>query len=163
MRARAQLAELLRGDGKGVQALQHYEGMLELNPNDNQGVRYPLLGCYLVHGRLQAAAKLLHDYDGDIMAVFPWGRVLERFLSGDRPGATKALKLARRVNPFVEEYFSGLARVPAEMPDTYALGSEEEAMVCFDCLAAAWVKHLPAMFWLMDRIHGGGAPRSRSH
>ncbi|HWS98455.1 MAG TPA: tetratricopeptide repeat protein [Candidatus Methylomirabilis sp.] len=161
MRAKAQLAELLRSDGKGVQAMHQYEGLLELNPNDNQGVRYPLLGCYLAHGRLQAAAKLLHDYDGDIMAVYPWGRVLERFLSGDRPGATKALKQARRVNRFVELYFSGLAPVPTEMPDTYALGSEEEAIVCFDCLATAWTKHLPAMFWLMDRLHGGAPPRTK--
>lgn len=162
MRAKAQLAELLRADGSGVQALRHYERMLELNPNDNQGVRYPLLGCYLAHGGLQEAAKLLHDYDGDPTATFTWGRVLERFLAGDRKGAAKALKLARKDNPFVEQFFSGLMPMPKGMPDSYSLGSAEEAMICFDHLGAAWVKNQPAMFWMMDRLYGGTALGQKS-
>jgi len=159
MRAKAQLAELLRADGSGVQALRHYEGMLELNPNDNQGIRYPLLGCYLAHGRLLDATRLLHDYRGDIMATFAWGRVLERFLTGDRKGAAKALKLARKGNPFMEQFFSGTMPIPKEMPDSYSLGSVEEAMICFDQLGAAWVKNQHAMFWMMDRLYSGTALR----
>lgn len=162
MRARLQLAELLRADGSGAQAVEHYAGLLELNPNDNQGVRYPLLGCYLAHGRLQDATKLLHNYRGDIMATFAWGRVLERFLAGDRKGAAKALKTARKGNPFMEQFFCGVMRPPEEMPDTYSLGSEEEALICVDHLAAAWVKHQPAMLWMMDRLYGEAAPRLKS-
>ena len=154
MRARAQLAELLRAAGSDVQAMQHYEGMLELNPNDNQGLRDPLLGCYLAHGRLEKAAKLLHDYEGDAMATFAWGRVLERFLAGDRPGAKRALKNARKGNPFVEMFFTGKLRMTGEMPDSYSLGSKEEAMICFDHLGAAFLKNQPAMFWVLEQIYG---------
>ncbi len=152
MRARVHLAELLRDADSGVQAMQHYEGLLELNPNDNQGIRYPLLGCYLAHGRLQEAAKLLHDYRGDMMATFAWGRVLERFLAGDRAGAKKALKSAHAGNPFVGLYLSGQKRLPGEMPDSYSLGSEEEAAICLDQIGAAWAKHKDAVFWLVDQI-----------
>lgn len=162
MRARLQLAELLRAAGSGVQAMQHYEGMLELNPGDNQGVRYPLLGCYLAHGRLQEAAKLLRDYRGDVMASFAWGRVLERFLAGDRAGAKKALKSARAGNPFVELHLSGQGRLPDEMPDSYSLGSEEEAAICLEQIGAAWAKHKDAVFWILDQIYGAVAPGRRT-
>lgn len=160
MRARLRLAEFLRAAGNGVQAMEHYAGVLELNPDDNQGVRYPLLGCYLAHGRLREAEKLLQAYDGDIMATWAWGKVLERYLADDRSGALKALRAARRGNPYVELYFSGQTRLPEGMPDTYGLGSREEALICFDHLAAAWAKR-DAIFWLLDRIVGTPAVRGK--
>jgi tetratricopeptide (TPR) repeat protein len=41
MRARQQLAEMLRGVGCLQDAIGHFSAMLVLNPGDNQGVRYP--------------------------------------------------------------------------------------------------------------------------
>ncbi len=158
MRARVQLAELLRSLGHGRKAIGHYEALLELNPNDNQGVRDLLLGCYLAHSELAAATKLLKRYERDSMATFAWGRVLERFLAGDRKGAERALKMARKRNRFVELYFSGLKKLPDELSETYSLGSEEEAILCFDHLAAAWLKHQPAMFWLLSHVYGPASP-----
>lgn len=163
MRARAELAELLRSAGSTVQATQHYAGLLELNPNDNQGVRYPLLGCYLAQGRLRDAAKLLSDYRGDSMATFAWGEVLLRLLADDRRGAKKALNQARAENLYVELYFSGQAPVPNDLPDSYTLGSREEAAICFDHLGAAWAKHYDALFWLMDQFYGATGPSRRKH
>lgn len=154
MRARLQLADLLRGLGHTRKAIGHYEALLELNPNDNQGVRDPLLGCYLAHDELGPATKLLNQYEDDAMATFAWGRVLERFLAGDRKGAERALKTARKQNHFLELYLTGMKRLPDDLPETYSLGSEEEAVICFDHLGAAWVKHQPAMFWLLGKLCG---------
>jgi tetratricopeptide (TPR) repeat protein len=162
MRARMDLAELERSLGHGRQAMGHYEALLELNPNDNQGVRYPLLGCYLAHGELIRAAKLLETYKDDGMAVFVWGRVLERFLAGDRKAAVRELKHARGGNPFVELFFSAQMSAPDQMSDTYTLGSKEEALICFDYLGAAWAKNREAMFWLLDRIYGPMYVRGKS-
>ena len=77
MRTRAHLAELLRQTGRPAEAIGHFEALLELNPNDNQGNRDPLLGCYLAAGNLEGARRLLEDYREAGLAVFAWGRVLD--------------------------------------------------------------------------------------
>jgi len=46
MRALDRLANELKEAGLNLDAIGIYERMLELNPNDNQGVRDPLLGLY---------------------------------------------------------------------------------------------------------------------
>jgi tetratricopeptide (TPR) repeat protein len=126
MRALEHLATVLRARGSNLEAIKNYEKMIGLNPGDNQGVRDPLLGLYLATGKLEGARKLHDDYGDDSMANFAWGRVLERFLSGDKPGAVAALKKARKANPFVELYLSGRRNLPKGMPDMYSPGSNSK-------------------------------------
>ena len=152
MRARQQLAEMLTEAGLLQDAISHYEAMLELNPNDNQGVREPLLGLYLRIGDLDRAGKLLRRYKRDASATFAWGRVLERFLAADMEAATAALKTARKENPFMELYMSAQRTFPKDMPDSYAMGSPEEAIVSLETLAPAWMAHPEAMFWLLTQV-----------
>ena len=160
MRARMELAALHRGEGHIRKAIAHYEGLLELNPNDNQGVRDELLGCYLAAGELEGARGLLKQYGNDmIMATFAWGRVLERYLSRDLAGARAALQRARKANRFVELYFAAARTLPESLPDTYSLGSEEEAVLCVANLMGAWVKHQDALFWLLDQFYLPASPR----
>ena len=83
MRALAQLADLLSGGGLNLDAIRIYEKMLVLNPDDNQGVRDPLLGAYLCVDDLMGAARLLKKYKEDRSANFAWGRLLERVMAGD--------------------------------------------------------------------------------
>ncbi len=158
-RARLNLAEVLRAVGLEQDAIAHYEGLLEVNPNDNQGLRYVLLGSYLAQDRLDDARKLPRDYPGDDMASFAWGKVLERYLAGDHTGAQRALKSARRGNPFVELYLSGQREPPDSMPGSYSLGSDEEALICVDSVGAAWAKHPAAIFWLMEQLLAGKPAR----
>jgi tetratricopeptide (TPR) repeat protein len=73
MRARQRLAALLLEAGRRDEALAEYEALLDLNPNDNQGIRDILLGQYLFTGRLDRATKLLKAYADDASAVFTWG------------------------------------------------------------------------------------------
>ena len=155
MRALAQLAGLLRGVGLNADAIKHYEKILELNPNDNQGVRDPLVGLYLATGNLDGARKLLQDYEKDGSANILWARVLYLFLSGDKPGATAALELAREENRFVELYLSGRKGLPKAMPEMYSPGSEEEAVLVLDNMSFAWAEHMDASYWLLDQLKGG--------
>jgi tetratricopeptide (TPR) repeat protein len=152
MRALAELANLLRSLGKHTEAIGTYEKMLELNPGDNQGVRYLLLGLYLVVGNLAGADRLLKTYKNDAGANVAWARVLERFLSGEKKAATAALKTARKENGFVELYMGGKKKLPAYLPDGFAPGSEEEAILCVDTLAAAWASHPEAVLWLATQV-----------
>jgi len=65
MRARQELADLLRDEGRADEAIKHYDAMLDLNPNDNQGVRDLLLACYLTCGDLDGARRLFDQYEED--------------------------------------------------------------------------------------------------
>jgi predicted SpoU family rRNA methylase len=64
--------------------------------SSNQGVRYALLSTLLALGRLEGVRKVFEGYSGEFEfnAVFAWGKVLERFLSGDLLGASTALAAA---------------------------------------------------------------------
>jgi tetratricopeptide (TPR) repeat protein len=158
MRALEHLAGVYSAEGFIKAAIEIYEKMLMLNPGDNQGVRDPLLGLHLALGGADEAGKLLEAYDGDSMANFAWGRVLERFLSHDLPGASAALKIARTQNRFVELFLSGQKKLPSQMPGSYSPGSEEEAILCLDNLALAWGNFKPASLWLMEQLMKEAAP-----
>jgi tetratricopeptide (TPR) repeat protein len=150
MRARERLAEVLRVAGRLNEAAAEYQAMLELNPNDNQGVRYSLLPCLLMLNRLADARKLFEKYPGEFEfnAVFAWGRVLERFLAGDLSGAEAALAVARKQNPHMQVYVKGHRQPPRFLPEAYAPGSKEEAVCFAEVLQAAWAKYPAAFKWL---------------
>jgi Flp pilus assembly protein TadD len=63
MRARAGLAGALLKLGDDDAAISHYREMLKLNPGDNQGVRYILLGYLLRRGEKAALKELLAAYE----------------------------------------------------------------------------------------------------
>jgi len=152
MRARCDLANLLLDNGQMDKAVVHFEAMIDLNASDNQGLRYTLLGCYLSEDNLSAARRLLRQYKENVSAFFNWGRTLEQILSGDFDGAEKALKQARASNQFVELYLTGKKKLPQSLPDSYSLGSEDEAVICMDILGKAWAGHPGALIWLLRQI-----------
>jgi len=150
MRARQRLAEALRVAGRLDEAVAEYHAMLELNPFDNQGVRYSLLPCLLMLNRLEMARKLFEKYPEEprFNAVFAWCCVLERFLSADLAGAKAALVAARKQNPHMQAYVKGHRQRPSLLPEAYAPGSKQEAMCFAEALQAAWAKHPFALKWL---------------
>jgi len=150
MRAREMLAEHLRVAGQVEEAIAEWQAMLELNPGDNQGVRYALLGSLLALNRLEEARKLFEKYpeEFEFNAAFAWGRVLERFLSNDLAGVTTALAVARKQNPHMQVYVKGHRQLPREVPEAYAPGSKEEAICFAEGVRAAWEKHPAALKWL---------------
>jgi tetratricopeptide (TPR) repeat protein len=156
MRALDRLASELKEAGLNLDAIGIYERMLELNPNDNQGVRDPLLGLYLTVGDLKGAGKLFKKYENDALANFAWGRVLERFLADDRAGAKAALEIARAANHHVELYMTARKPLPEDPPEMYSPGSEEEAVLLLSNLGDAWAAHKEATFWLFDELQPDG-------
>lgn len=148
MRARSFLVEGLRMIGKTAEAIRQAEGMLELNPNDNQGIRDSLLGMYLETGNLEGAQKLFKKYPSEYFAVFLWGRVLERYLSGDLEGAARIYRKASERNPHVLDYLTGRKRPSFELGDFYSPGDESEAILSLEEIGPAWQKHPEAIEWL---------------
>ena len=76
MRARAGLAQCLWASGQRQAAVQHLTEMLRLNPNDNQGVRYPLATWLLTEGADDALGRLLKQYEGDVSATWLYTKAL---------------------------------------------------------------------------------------
>lgn len=137
----------LDNPNKGIAVL---EELLALNPADQQRAREPLLSCYLAAERVEEAQDLLARFPKDRSAVFHWGRVLERYLSGDDPGAIRALKDADDQNPYVAGFMSMTRKPPAKLPEMYDPGDKNEAVHCFYILGTAWAVHPEAILWAMD-------------
>jgi tetratricopeptide (TPR) repeat protein len=150
MRARAALADALHRAGRIESASAEVEAMLELNPGDNQGLRYRLLACHLALGKLDDARRLFARYpdEFDFSTVFAWAKVLERFLAGATEEAAQALAAAQKQNPASQAYVLGHRKVPKNPPDSYAPGSKEEAMCFAADLQTAWNAHPAAKKWL---------------
>ncbi len=149
MRARHRLAGCLRAAGRLEEAIAELVAMLALNPHDNQGLRYELLPAYLSLNWLESAQALLKQYDeARFNAVFAWCRVLERLLSDDPAGAKRALAVARKQNRHMQVYIKEHRELPSQMPDSYAMGSPEEAICFGEVLRAAWARHPQALQWL---------------
>lgn len=148
MRARQELADLLRDAGRTDDAIAHYEAMLDLNPDDNQGIRDLLLACYLMQGDLDGARRVFDDNEDDGSATFQWSRVLERHLAGDKATAVTLLAEARKDNAFVEPYMTGKKGMPRTLPDYFSPGDESEAKYVAVNLRPAWEEHRASVAWL---------------
>ncbi len=155
MRARAKLAYELYLAGRIEDAIGHYEEMLQLNPHDNQGLRYYLLGHYLEKHDLTGAQRLFAQYNDEASAMFAWGLVLERYLAGELAEAVKAVGLARKENAHVEEFITGRKKKPKALPEFYSPGDVSEAVACVELIGNAWKKYPEAVQWL-KKEHGTG-------
>jgi tetratricopeptide (TPR) repeat protein len=162
MRARAQLAQLLHESGRIDEAIEHFEDMLRLNPGDNQGLRYSLLGCYLEIQNLQGTERLFSEYPDEGSAMFAWARVLADFLAGDEQAALKALSGARIDNKLVEAYLTGRKKMPTEGPGYYSPGEPSEAIVCVHEIGAAWSATPGAIDWLKRHAPKRNSGKSKS-
>lgn len=153
MRARSRLAGQLQNVGRIDEAILEYMAILDLNEGDNQGIRYELLPILLSTNRLEDARSLLQRFEdeSDWSVVFAWGRVLERYLSGDESAAIHALAVARKQNAHIEVYLKGHRKFPKNTPGSYSPGSKEEALCFGDALTAAWKKHPSAVEWLISQ------------
>ncbi len=163
MRAREGLAQCLWELGEQEEAVEHYQEMLHLNPNDNQGIRYVLLACLLELGRLDEAEKLLAQYQDEETAAWLFTRALLVFLrQGDSPEARGALGEALASNQHVAPYLLGQRRMPPDYPSHIEIGTRSEAMEYVALYQAAWARSPSALNWLAAQVRGRHAPAAQS-
>jgi tetratricopeptide (TPR) repeat protein len=156
MRARLGLARALRGLGRDDEAVAHYRALLELNPGDNQGVRYVLLATLLQRGMNDEAGALLSEHEDDLQALWPYGRLLWQLrVNGDTARTRAAFDAALRANPHVVPYLLDPESLPFDRPPHFALRSREEAAYVAETLADAFAATDGALAWLAAQ-----APRS---
>lgn len=152
LRARRGLADCLWALGRKRESITHCEALLELSPDDNQGIRHGLLSRYLALGNDMGAARLFRDYPHDASAAFLWSRVLLDLRRGDQVVATEHLVLAMHGNPHVAGFFAGKRKPPARLPAHYSPGDRNEAALYIANFAEAWLASADAMDWLTGQL-----------
>ncbi|WP_169907676.1 tetratricopeptide repeat protein [Priestia abyssalis] len=153
MRSKFQYAQLRYDNSDYDEAIKHFEELLELNPNDNQGVRYPLLSVYIAAGQTKEALNLLETYGEDTTAYYVYSKLLLELL--DEGPTTKAKNLfmqAIEQNPYVMDYLLRKKRIPKSMPHAYGLGDENEAIIYAADNAHFWWKHKTLLDWLKKQL-----------
>jgi tetratricopeptide (TPR) repeat protein len=149
MRARACLAQTLVTLEPFDDAITHYEALLELNPDDNQGNRYSLLGVLLECGRHDAARALIDRYGGDGGTAWAYGRALLTFRTeGDTPAAATALRDAIGVNRHMARFLVAPEEMPVFDSPYVTRGGPDEAVDLLDAFAPAFEQTPGALEWV---------------
>lgn len=137
--------------GEKSKAIEIMKEMLELNPNDNQGVRHSLITRLLMLNRLLEAEKLYEDYKDDITAEWHYSKAYLYFNKRSKNlMADTVLKEAMEYNPYVPLYLFGLVDMPDELPEYVGFGDENEAVSYVVDAVELWVKNKKAMMWFVD-------------
>lgn len=151
MRARLGYAETLVKLGRLEEAAEHFQEMLRLNPNDNQGVREILVNVLIALNRDEEAQALLDRYGEDDSAPMSFPGALLRFRrEGDSARARECLKQALRANRFVPGLLLRTRRMPS-LKALYTPGTEEEAAIYLALSRGTWEKTPGALDWLRER------------
>lgn len=149
MRARQGLAQCLWAMGELEAAAGHMEAMLELNRNDNQGVRLLYMTLLLELPNDQRLEKLLEQYPSDWSAYWKYGVALHQFhKTGQGDESAELLDDALAYNPYVPLFLLGVKQLPKQSPSHYSPGDEQEAADYALMGFSAWVKTEGALDWL---------------
>jgi tetratricopeptide (TPR) repeat protein len=133
-------------------SLRSYQKLLELNPHDNQGIRYVLADLYQGYRDDKELKQLLRQYENDWTAVWLYTRALLAYKkSGESKEANQILSDAMGQNPFVPDYLTGNKRVPVRIPGTIGWGDESEAVSYASDHLNYWREVPGAIDWLERR------------
>lgn len=136
--------------GNKEESLKLCQELLQLNPNDNQGVRAIAEELYFALGRLEDAFKLTEQYGDDVLPEILYGRVLALFKLGRQREAKTELKKAIRYSPLVtKELLKARHRLPSTAsPDMITLGGADEAYYYWEYWGQYWEDDPKALEWL---------------
>ena len=153
MRAREGLANLQWLLGHRDEAIAHIQGMLRLNPGDNQGVRYTLMHWLLQEDRGAELEQLFTDYGDDVGVNLMYSRTLYAFRQeGDSQQSRKLLNEAIEWNKHVPDFLLHRKAPPIEQSPYITMGGEDEAAMYFGMAVREWQATPGALEWLARRV-----------
>ena len=151
MRAKAGVADCLYAKNRMNAAVEVYREMIELNPNDNQGVRYLLSTILLGKIDLSDYESFIKKYEGEDSAVWLYNNALYHFKKmGKSAKSDTELMKAYKFNPYVMEFMLGLKELPKEMPQFIGRGDENEAAAYIVDAIHTWGKTEGALDWMFE-------------
>jgi tetratricopeptide (TPR) repeat protein len=154
MRALEGLAQCLWEAGHREGAAERFQEMLRLNPNDNQGARYPLATLLLDLDREEDLQDLLEQYADDGSPEWAYMRALLAFRAdGESARANKLLKQATKANKYVPAYLLGSKQLPRQLPPYVTMGGEDEAISYAAGNRRGWLNTPGAISWLRKTLN----------
>jgi len=149
MRAKAGLAECLYVKNELDKAIEIYEEMLALNPNDNQGIRYSLSTLLLEKNDLTKFEQFVKKHEDEYRSVWKFNNALYHFKKfGKNAMTNKVLLAAHKGNKYVIDYLLGIKKLPEEPPQYMGIGDENEAITYVYGAWKVWVETDNALEWL---------------
>lgn len=118
--------------GRYTEAIKQGEELLKLCESDNQGIRYLIIGLYVVLERFEECEKIYNKYSDDsTFMLFPLAVMY--YKKGDYRKCKKVLKKIQENNEYLLDYLIGIKKFSKakiediEVNGTYSWGSEAEA------------------------------------
>ncbi len=160
MYARKFQAEYLEHQGQFDQAIAIYQELLELNPGDNQGCRYPLTDLLLRSERLDELKVLLENYSDEVSVWWPLTHALLEFkIGGDTEQARDWLLKGTEMNPYLNNYMLSWKSIPTTPIEYTELGEESEALEYVLHALPAWRETPGALPWYRQTTGATPPPR----
>ncbi len=150
MRALEGQARTHQSMGQWPEAIAVWETMIELNPNDNQGMRWNLVEALLFTEENQKAATLIDTtFPDDAYALWGWSRWLLAFRNRDKDDRLKELMYyAHENNEFVAQMLLDDRPLPVDLPTEMVFGHESEALHVVRGFLPAFTSTPGARTWL---------------
>ncbi|MGI6320344.1 MAG: hypothetical protein ACOXZK_05175 [Bacteroidales bacterium] len=148
MRCMQQYAECQYTMDNKKESVAIYEEMIELNPNDNQGVRDQLLLYLIELNEDKKFKKYAKAYEDDFMAFPLFNRALFAFKTeGETKNSNKLLEKALAQNKHVAKRLL-LKKQIGEIAEYYGIGDENEANYYASYAQEVWASIEGALDWL---------------
>ena len=150
MRARHGLALAILKLGEEEEAMKHFRAMLKLNPGDNQGIRYLLLGSLLRRDDVAAVNELLAAYKDEWSACWLYTRALVAFREGHaaEQQAARLVQDAWSANQHVPAILAGTEPPVTSDKGYITMGGADEATDYVRDCGPAWSQTPGAVAWL---------------
>ena len=153
MRCLYQKANILLIYGKMEDSVDIMKEMLELNPNDNQGVRYLLLSALAMLGETDDFKKYDKMFADEESTQMLYPRALFAFKAeGNSANARKKMLKAIKANPFVVDILLD-TNYKFTGSGSYTWGSPGEAEIYLMYGIFSWYKTEGALEWLVETIN----------
>jgi tetratricopeptide (TPR) repeat protein len=151
MRCLHSYADCLYAKGKVEECISVLEEIIELNPNDNQGVRDQLGLYYLQLDKLEKFRKLDNKFKDDAGAFHNFNLAL--FTYKAEGGTTKAddfLKIAVNENEHVVPKLLQRKQQINKLPSLYGFGDENEATYYVFYAKDIWMQTYGTLAWIRE-------------
>ncbi len=127
--------------------------VLELNPNDNHGLRDDLSCAYVRFERWADLLALNDRYPDDMQPALTLNTVLASFAMGDITQARKLIKRADKDHPMAVKMLLGPAPKPVKPDGAYgiAVGGKYEAWLYVSKMREFWGRH-QALDWAREAL-----------
>ena len=135
------------------EAINEYNEILELNPIDNQGVRYMLASLLLSSGKYKLFAELYKKFKNEKSTFWLFNYALYLFATeGASEKANRALVLANKENPNVIDFMSQRKQMIKNPGGHYSPGDENEATYYLMDNFRSWMNIDNTLDWLFSFI-----------